>query len=473
MENISRILKICFAVWLHVIVFICCKSTVFAYTGPDNVEYEYKWEGNVFNGNYVFYSHYPFTYCTNYTTGDYYYLLTGVEDGNGNVVLISFNIRTGTYTAFVNAVEYPTGSTLGGQGIVGTLNGGTFANNWVWAVPLSSLSNTEGFSTKEECYEYITTSNIDFDNPYYNPLLVVPEIEVKYTMDIETDGTPVIPLSVALKNANSNYYVEVVCVNYMPSIVNVKWQEYSALFSHKFAQHNLVSHDVLKISSDLSSSDIGNALNIAWLQDVTNYPVSEVGFINDIGTDTNSLRAYNNMVDNYEIARKVGCFYGNNTEIYVRYFTIEDETKFVVSAWRTWTSQYSENFGIQLPSYYQTYSVASGYENTNQNTSVIISPTSVPDSVNPSNNYGTKKGSPITINIGQNVPNYPDYPTIATYNLDNMLVSTMNQGESIGGFLTGIAGFASAALAFIPDYVWQLVAFGLGLSIVVMFLKIL
>lgn len=465
MENISRILKICFAVWIHAIIFFCCKSVAFAV--PSGQELYDFYQENYYSVSGITTSVNDWnTYinsCPNYSSYDKIYMgikkvdyagtawqiiLFGCSDNQTvSVVSGSFSVNTGTMRAFYsksNKAEYS------GYNDSVTFAGGV--QNWV---------------------SEVIVLNIDWDNPYYNPLLVVPEIEVKYTMDIETDSTPVIPLSVALKNANSNYFVEVVCVNYMPSIVNVKWQEYSALFSHKFAQHDLISHDVLKVSSEVSSTEIGDALNIAWLQDVTNYPVSEVGFINDIGTDTNSVRAYNNMVDNYEIARKVGCFYGNNTEIYVRYFTIEDETKFVVSAWRTWTSQYSENFGIQLPSYYKTYSVASGYENINQNTSVIISPTSVPDSVNPSNNYGTKKGSSITINIGQNVPNYPDYPTIATYNLDNMLVSTMNQGESIGGFLTGIAGFASAALAFIPDYVWQLVAFGLGLSIVVMFLKIL
>lgn len=465
MENISRILKICFAVWLHVIIFICCKSLALA--APSGQELYDFYQENYYSVSGISTSANDWnTYinsCPNYDNYDKIYMgikkvdyagtawqiiLFGCSDSQTvSVVSNSFSVNTGTMRVFYsksNKAEYS------GYNDSASFAGGV--QNWV---------------------SEVVVVNIDWDNPYYNPLLVVPEIEVKYTMDMETDSTPVIPLSVALKNANSNYFVEVVCVNYMPSIVSVKWQEYSALFSHKFAQHDLISHDLLKVSSEVSSNDIGDALNIAWLQDVTNYPVSEVGFINDIGTDTNSVRAYYNMVDNYEIARKVGCFYGNNTEIYVRYFTIEDETKYVVSAWRTWTSQYSENFGIQLPSYYKTFSEASGYEDTNQNTGVVISPTSVPDSVNPSNQTGTKKGSPITINIGQNVPNYPDYPTIASYNLDNLLVSTIDNVKGLGNFFSGFVGFCTVTFAWIPKEIWQIIAIGFALSIVVMFLKIL
>lgn len=461
MENISRILKICFAVWLHAIIFICCKSIALAAPSADDLYQFYADTYSSSTGMTIPLSNWQSFVNTapNYSSYEKFYM--GVGYGNGFTQTYLFGCAS-------NQVVSVSGSSF----IVNTGMARCYVFNssgtYVYYQDVGSISGLTSNIVNE-----VVVINVDWDNPYYNPLLVIPEIEVKYTMDIEMDSTPVIPLSVALKNANSNYFVEVVCVNYMPSIVSVKWQEYSALFSHKFAQHDLISHDVLKVSSEVSSNDIGEALNIAWLQDVTNYPVSEVGFINDIGTDTNSVRAYNNMVDNYEIARKVGCFYGNNTEIYVRYFTIEDETKFVVSAWRTWTSQYSENFGIQLPSYYKTFSEASGYEDTNQNTGVVIAPTSVPDSVNPSNQTGTKKGSPITINIGQNVPNYPDYPTIASYNLDNLLVSTIDNVKGLGNFFSGFAGFCTVTFAWIPKEIWQIIAIGFALSIVVMFLKIL
>lgn len=128
------------------------------YIGPDGNLYEYKWEANVYSGNYVFYSHYPFVYCTNYKGGDNYYLLTGVNDSNGNAALVSLRTVLGTYNALTNELKYPLDAVLASNaGIVGTLNGGVFGNNWVWAVPISALSDTEGFSTIEEAYDYITS----------------------------------------------------------------------------------------------------------------------------------------------------------------------------------------------------------------------------------------------------------------------------------------------------------------------------
>ena len=191
----------------------------------------------------------------NYNSHEKYYM--GVGFGNGFTQTYLFGVSE-SQTVSVYSESYGSGFTCSG----GTMEAYIFntSGSYVYNQTVGSMTGLASNVVNE-----VVVINVDWDNPYYNPLLVVPEIEVKYTMDMETDGTPVIPLSVALKNANNNYFVEVVCVNYMPSIVSVKWQEYSALFSHKFEQHDLISHDVLKVSSDVSSNDIGDALNIAWL----------------------------------------------------------------------------------------------------------------------------------------------------------------------------------------------------------------
>ena len=441
-----------------------------AYTAPNGQEYEYK------------YSVYNSIYSSDFYTNREYCLCTVASGQNGGYRFYSLN---NSKTALVE-FDFNTAnsSTLYGSGSVygmnndGSIYDGYLATaingNWTaYSKNVSGYSELQTFSSYQSAYEYLTTPRVDWDNPYYSPTMVIPEFEVNYNLIDSGETTPFMPCSVYLTNANSNLYCEVVCVNYMPSVVNVEWQNYSAKRSHKFEQHNLIGHDELKLSTDVGSDYIGNALQVAWLQDVTSYPVSEVSFVNGIGTDSGSLRGYNNMVDMYPQLRRIGLFYGNNTEIYVRYFMIGDNNEFIVSAWRTWTSQYSESFGVEIPSYYKTYNPASGYQNIDPDTSIIISPTSAPDVINPSNQVGVKTGSPITINIGQNVPNYPDYPTIATYNLDNMLVSTLNNAKDIGTFFSGVTGFFGATLAFIPPIVWQVVAFGFACSIVIMFLKIL
>ena len=316
---------------------------------------------------------------------------------------------------------------------------------------------------------------LDFSNPYYDPLLPVPEVEIKYNMtDYSSGNVPILPISIALTNADSGYYVQAVMVNYMPSTVAVKYQDYDALMSHKFEQHNLIPAEMLKTSSDLSADDLGNLAENAWSQDVVSYPVSNVVFTNQIGTDSGAASAYQNMIDQYTIARKIGLFYGNNTEFYFRYFYIDDSDRFVVSAWRTWSSAYSNSFGLAMPSYYKTYSSASGYENTDNNTSIVISPTSQPSVVNPSNNYGKKTGSPININIGSNVPNYPDYPTIATYNTDNLLVNALDTAKQLPDFFTSsIAIFNGMFSGLLPEPFWGIIMTGFLFSIVIMIIKVL
>ena len=465
MERIFKIIisAIIFSFAVFSVPMIC-----YAYTGPDNIDYEYKYR--VYNGTVVrdLYTNDELCLCTQsgYTQDGGYRIYVAK---NGYLYPVEFNFGT-SVRGYTSVYPIVSGSTPYYFGILSDSVNGDWA---CVSKNVTGYSELQTFSTYQASYEYLSTPHVDWDNPYYSPTMVVPEFEVNYDLIDSGETTPFMPCSVYFTNANSNLYCEVVCINYMPSVVNVEWQNYSSKRSHKFEQHNLIGHDELKISTDVGSDYIGNALQVAWLQDVTSYPVSEVSFVNGIGTDSGSLRGYNNMVDMYPQLRRIGLFYGNNTEIYARYFMIGDNNEFIVSAWRTWTSQYSDSFGVEIPSYYKTYNPASGYKNIDTDTSIIISPTSVPDVINPSNQVGVKTGSPITINIGQNVPNYPDYPTIATYNLDNMLVSTLDNAKDIGNFFSGVTGFFGATLAFIPHIVWQVVAFGFACSIVIMFLKIL
>ena len=447
-----------------------------SYTAPNGNEYQNYYHVTATDGTFDI-------YCDNYLvaseeamTSTVYKLLYPFNSENNDSYGL-YQLRS-VYQNYNPSYNFEYGQNRDGE-VIYTIclsqNGNTpQVNSYLYCTQANLESaGIEIYSTNESALQNAVANDIDFEHPYYNPMLAVPEVEILYQ---DAEGQYDMPISVALKNAASNLFVEVVAVNYSPSIVKCEYvggsPQYSALFSHKFQQHDIISHSELKVSSDVSSDYIGDVLDIAWMQDIINYPVSEIGYSNQIGTDSTAIRAFNNMKDMYANLRTVGLFFGNNTELYFRYFMIEDD-KFIVSAWRTWTSQYSSNFGTQVPEYYKTYSVASGYENTNTDTSIVISPTSVPDANNPSNQTGTKKGGGLTINIGQNVPNYPDYPTIASYNLDNLLVSAIDNVKGLGNFFSGFAGFCTVTFAWIPQEIWQVIAIGFALSIVVMFLKIL
>ena len=99
-----------------------------------------------------------------------------------------------------------------------------------------------------------------------------------------------------------------------------------------------------------------------------------------------------------------------------------------------------------------------------------------PGSGTPTGTYYTPG---INITVGQNVPNYPDYPTIRSYNADNFLVKTMNYLDYLddpdtSNDLFGEFGkFCQSVFVFIPGEIWTIIAVGFCLVIVVMFLKIL
>lgn len=468
-----RYFKTMIALWFAVTVMVICPLRVKAETAPNGLDYNIKYH---YRQNYQFQQ---FVFEVDY----YFQKPVAVYDGKWWIWDDAINSRhqlqfhtapSGVYTNITTYIRYINPSTDPNtcpDYCMSVSSGGSGSTVNPYPSYPESTGDFPVFTTVSELDEYLQQSFVDFDNPYYDPLIPVPDVEITYRDDY-SNGNPYMPLNIALKNADDDLYLEVVMVNYMPSSVKVEWQNYSANYSHRFAQRDLIPHAEYKISTDISSDYIGTLANTAWGLDVASYPVTDVYFVNAIGTDTNAVRAFNNMVDNYGQARKVGCFYGNNTEFYFRYFYV-DGTKFVVSSWRTWSSQYSDTFGIELPSYYKTYDTASGYENTSTDTSIIISPTSNPDSTNPANQVGVKKGSNITINIGQNVPNRPDYPTIASYNLDNLLVSTIDNVKGLGNFFSGFAGFCTATFAWIPHQIWQIIAIGFALSIVVMFLKIL
>ena len=160
---------------------------------------------------------------------------------------------------------------------------------------------------------------------------------------------------------------------------------------------------------------------------------------------------------------------------------INNQTEFVVGSWRVWYSKTPNTYTDQTPTWYQPYIQASGTtgtssnteSNSQQNPDVITIP---PGSGDPTGIYY----SPSTnITVGSNVPNYPDYPTIRSYNADNFLVQTMNyldylNNEESEKTLFGEFGhFLATLFVFIPGEIWTIIAVGFSLVIVVMFLKIL
>ena len=205
--------------WLITISILVTVPTLFniralAYTAPNGQEYEYKYR--VYNGSYVsdLYSNDELCLCTQSGyTQDGGYRTYVARDG----YLYSVQFNYGQSVATGTAV-YPnlSGSTSFSFGYLSTSINGDWA---CVSKNVNGYTELQTFSTYQASYEYLSTPRVDWDNPYYSPTMVIPEFEVNYDLIDSGETTPFMPCSVYLTNANSNLYCEVVCVNYMPSVV--------------------------------------------------------------------------------------------------------------------------------------------------------------------------------------------------------------------------------------------------------------
>lgn len=321
---------------------------------------------------------------------------------------------------------------------------------------------------------------IEWDTPLYSANIGAPRYDVTYR---ELSSTPIVdvPLDVSLTFPPSTVYIEMDAIFDIPvDIYAGSYQgnyEYNVEDTVSTLQHIINKEDMV-LASNASTSYIHLALVDAWEDIYNDIPISE---INWRWPSDYSASLKSSIQARYENLRKICCFYGNEVKIFVRYFTIANETQFVVGSWRIWDSTSPNKFTDQMPTWYEPYIPASGTtgissntgSNTQQDPNVITIPNGSGDPT------GIYYNPTTNITVGSNVPNYPDYPTIRSYNADNFLVQTMNyldyfndpdtEHDLFGEF----GGFLKTVFVFIPGEIWSIIAVGFCLVIVVMFLKIL
>lgn len=321
------------------------------------------------------------------------------------------------------------------------------------------------FDTDEELLNYLMNGSIDFDTLYYDPLIPLPILDVRYASYNASGITiPFMPISVNITNPDSNYCIEFVTRNYVPTAIGVNVGSYER-YSYELMEKDFIySLEDMNNSQNFSKDDVYSAMDLSWTNDLGSVDFSDIEFTDNIG---NTI-AFNRAKSRYEQLRNIACFYGNITEIWARYFLIDSDNRVVVGKWVHWWSLNQEAFDEEIPDFYVPYEKAYGTQNNDPNEN-LPSGGSV-------NQVGTTYAPSQTVTVVNNVPNYPDYPTIATYNKDNLLVDTMNflDGDNgLNSFFGGFGDFLIASFAFIPDWIWAIIGLGFSLSIIVMFLKIL
>lgn len=481
---------------------ICFGFKSYAYNAPSGGDYKYYYTfttpetSSTYATTYEIWSDAEFGLVY---SGNLYYLTTLLKDTNGNYKVTTFqgnNNYKMPYTASnfgysPNTFGTPDYTQLKQPQARLTIRGSAspLSDGRVLTVISSnqSLANNAGiatYSTYQSAYQTIYSDYLnslyDWDNPLYSANIGAPRFDVTYR---ELSSTPIVdvPLDVSLTFPPSTVYVEMDAIFDIP--VDIYAGSYQGNYEYNVEDtvsglFHIIDKEDLVLASNASTSYIHLALVDVWEEIYNDIPISE---INWRWPSDYSASLKSSIQARYENLRKICCFYGNEVKLFVRYFTIANDTQFVVGSWRIWDSTSPNKFTDQMPTWYEPYIPASGTTGTSSNTGsnteqdpdVITIPTGSGDPT------GIYYNPTTNITVGSNVPNYPDYPTIRSYNADNFLVQTMNyldyfndpdtEHDLFGEF----GGFLKTVFVFIPGEIWSIIAVGFCLVIVVMFLKIL
>lgn len=340
-----------------------------------------------------------------------------------------------------------------------------FSGTLTWSSAGGSNTLNQQFFLNYGAWNDFHTVPIEWDNPYYSANIPSPVYYV-YNQELLPIG-PDAPIDLTLDYVPSNVYVEMWADYKMPSNVVALHGKLGASYDYRVSGQkqtvsvNLIDKEDLIVPGNLGQGYFHSRILSGWISALDGFPISQVNI-------TSIPDGWQEGIDAYEELRKTLTLYGSGVSIKLRYFTIVNDTQFVVGSWKIWDSYTPDTFSNELPSSYQPYFEASGNQGTSIDTSSDAS--LIVGGSDPTGYYTDPYAN---ITYIQNVPNYPDYPTIASYNLDNMLVDTMNNVKGLNTFFGEFGSFLTVSFSFFPAWIWAIIGVGFGISIVVMFLKIL
>ena len=195
-------------------------------------------------------------------------------------------------------------------------------------------------------------------------------------------------------------------------------------FDYQNIWRPLVNMQYLEKPSDYSVDSFHLLMNDAWYN--SRLTDGMIDFIYPTGfsatSQTNASTKFHNL-------RKNQCMACQQIYLYFRYFTVIDN-QVVVGPWRIWSSYDPSITTEEIPQYIQPYLPAVGTTGTTTEINPVSTSSPEPTQIyNPSST-----GSNVNVTVTQNVPNYPDYPTVASYNKDNLLVDTINQFADVSAW---------------------------------------
>jgi hypothetical protein len=308
---------------------------------------------------------------------------------------------------------------------------------------------------------------IDFETLYYNPNIPLPEVNVyldQMPAIIPTDPTSYVHVA---GNGNNDYYLQLGYSLSVPSMVTIGLADGQPTYRVDLYYENqtvfLYDVDDLHVANGLWQLDF----NSAW-QSAYN---TLFGSNSLLPTFQSSVPAWQNNPENtkylslqsgYKEKLKMFPLFGTKVDIFARYYTVEDSQVYVGN-WYHWQSDYPGEFTEELPyGYKQEGQLVPGTERTETQISTPGTGTF----------WGSKTGEQQTETVYVSDPRYPDYPTIASYNHDNILVTFIQTAANLPQMFGGFTSFLNSFM-FVPTWIWDLIGFGFAASIVIMIIKIL
>lgn len=443
------------------------------FTAPNNREFEYKVDGLI----YSIYSDYPLFYIVDndykytYNGVDYYYIWTyGYLDGEFSLFQLSsyaYNtscswLKRYTENGF-QSIPAPATMTL------------DFCSCWYGdsTTPsaynsLSGLPNSSSlsFSSVEDAYNYLYFSNLP---QYYSNSIPAPDYDFYSASDqLVPTADPVVPIYAEPRN-NNNYKIRVLARFYNVTsygITMTNLDNFSNTYIPTYYPIEKERSDIFEIYGveDLQNAGVltANLFTPLWRDYINDwYANNSIEFNADQPLSQDKFNLVKNMVAGAYLS-SIDVY--NVTEIWLQYYKIENGVLIYgdISHWYNKDKSGSFESDIQIPAVVNTYNpdFYTGLDNTYDDT---LDP--LGDNVGGSSGSG---GGYIN-----NVPNYPDYPTIKSYNHDNILVQFIETAGRLPQFFADFGFFCTDAFSFIPSFIWQIIGFGFLGSIVIMIIKVL
>ena len=372
-----------------------------------------------------------------YRGGDYCLFLY-LEDADYASILISDNFSLTTQNGNVDGFPIFTRGTFNHWDSFNyTYSNDNLAQNYNQSRSIT-IPNVVYLGTYDSFLIDYTVWSLDYQLP-------TPDISIYYdTWDLAGGGYYA-PFTFYLNNGFSdseNIYLQALVKYYQPDNLLIDQKGNFDVISRE--NSNYV--ELISMSENIKSNAFTGALNDLD-ENWRDFADTVTATYSGVNPSFEQSSTFDYLVDEYESGSKILGMYGSVFEIWVRYWYVDDNYNVKVSKWWSWNNTINDNFTLDIPLSFSSGNPASG----------IITHNMEPSSPSGNNIHylgtptGNSNGTGININVNPNsVPNTYQYPTVTSFNHDNLLVTWINTAQELPSLFSGYALFLRDAFVFIP-----------------------